>query len=396
MIFEAFTEPITIEYAKPVYHSWGNWGSLGNSQYEAAGKKTADEADNLPMHEFLSNGLLEVDPEGPHPIYQLIEFPEKKWETRRWSNMNAGLNELPLVDSISGGNTLRSTTFSFPTRRQSSRGNESLPTSHFLREHGQFLPYGKGPVPSRHILPSFAYSQTLLHHDITIAHTASWLGELSDEEIIAWEKKTDDRLQWRGRTTGTPLIWDIEWRFSHRIRMMDWVEKGMDGNVTILAPPGSRKEQVGKDELVQKAKYGPAMLDMAFSDDPVQCDPDVDGNVWSGRLKWLLSFHALNFKSTVYPERFTDRLMPWVHYIPIHVDYSDLRDILVFFHDDLKGDNNHQDLARKIASAGRDWSRTFWRKEDMTAYNHRVFLEYAQIMSTACAAMSYNHWEKSG
>ncbi len=54
--------------------------------------------------------------------------------------------------------------------------------------------------------------------------------------------------------------------------MMDWVEKGMDGNVTILAP---RMERVGKVESVPKARYGPAMLDMAFSDGPVQCDPDV-------------------------------------------------------------------------------------------------------------------------
>ncbi len=69
--------------------------------------------------------------------------------------------------------------------------------------------------------------------------------------------------------------------------------------------------------------------------------------------------------------RFTDRLMPWVHYIPIQADYSDLWDAFVFFRGDLKGDNNHEDLARKIASAGWDWSRTFWRKEDMTAYNYR-------------------------
>ncbi|KAK0449629.1 glycosyl transferase family 90-domain-containing protein [Desarmillaria tabescens] len=294
---------------------------------------------------------------------------------------------------------------------------------HILREHGQFLPFGKGPIPSRHMLPSFAYSQTLLHHDITIAHRASWLGELSDEEAVVWEKKTDDRLQWRGRTTGISLVRDMEWRFSHRIRMMDWVEGGMDGNVTIFAPPRSREERVGKGEVVRKARYGPAMLDMAFSDDPVHCDPevcealaksyefakqqsqkeqarykyifDVDGNAWSGRFKWLLSSHALIFKSTVYPEWFTDRLMPWVHYVPIQVDYSDLWDALVFFHGDLKGDNDREDLARKIASAGRNWSRTFWRKEDMTAYNYRVFLEYARIMSTDRVAMSYNHWEKS-
>ncbi|SJL16213.1 uncharacterized protein ARMOST_19732 [Armillaria ostoyae] len=587
MAFKAVTEPVAIEHVKSVYHSWGDLGSLRNSQYERAGKKITD---NLPMHEFLSDGLLEVNPEPPHPIYQLIEFAEKKWKAKLqrasknldeavaeykrrykrapprgfdiwWEYVEKnnvqlpdeydqiyrdlepywGVNPVDLArivseweghkDSFTLGKEEghRVGLVNYTIRDPSTHGHvlsgaqmlgelledvdEFLPpfhavfhphdnpehvtdwelrdkmfeharagtyidvdhpvvpirdhgwisgcapTSpawkdpidftfnaswpppppnapktfvfdhrksmdpclhpHLLREHGQFLPWGKGSVPSRRMVPSFAWSQTLLHHDITIAHTASWLGELSDEEAIPWEKKTDDRLHWRGRTTGVPLVQHMEWRFSHRIRMMDWVEKGMDGNVTILSPPRSSEERVGKGESVQKARYGPAMLDMAFSDDPGQCDPDVceelkkkyeftrrqsqkeqarykyifdvDGNAWSGRFKWLLSSHALIFKSTIYPEWFTDRLMPWVHYIPIQVDYSDLWDALVFFRGDLKGDNNHEDLARKIASAGRDWSRTFWRKEDMTAYNYRVLLEYARIMSTDRVAMSYDH-----
>ncbi len=79
MTFKAFMEPVTIEHVKPVYHSWGDLGRLVNAQYESAGKKITN---NLPMHEFLSNGLLEVNLEGPHPIYQLIEFSEKKWKAK--------------------------------------------------------------------------------------------------------------------------------------------------------------------------------------------------------------------------------------------------------------------------------------------------------------------------
>ncbi|KAK0496511.1 glycosyltransferase family 90 protein [Armillaria luteobubalina] len=567
MAFKAFTGPATIEHVEPVYPSSGDLRGLGNLRYEGAGKKISEI---LPIHEFPENGLLEVNPEGPHPIYQLIEFSERKWKAKlqrtsktldeavaeykrrygrapprgfdRWweyvekNNVQLpdeydqiyrdlepywGVNPVDLTrivseweghkDSFTLGKeeehrvglvnyTIHDPSFVDHVRSGAQMFSELLedvdeflspfravfhphdnpehvtdwelrekmleyartgthididrpvvpikdygwisgcaPTSpawkdpidftfnvswpspppdtpktfvfnhrkamdpclhpHLLREHGQFLPWRKGPTPSRRMVPSFAYSQTLLHHDITIAHMVSWLGELPNEEAIPWEKKTDDRLHRRGSTTGIPLVQDMEWRFSHRIRMMDWVEKGMDGNVTILASPRSIEERAGKGETVQKARYGPAMLDMAFSGGPVQCDPDVceelkkryeftswrsqkeqgrykyifdvDGNAWSGRFKWLLSTHALIFKSTVYPEWFTDRLMPWVHYIPIQGDYSDLWDALVFFRGDLKGDNNHEDLARKIASAGRDWSQTFWRKEDMTAYNYR-------------------------
>lgn len=69
--------------------------------------------------------------------------------------------------------------------------------------------------------------------------------------------------------------------------------------------------------------------------------------------------------------RFADRVQPWVHYVPVQVDYSDLYDTLAFFRGGLYGEGARVDLARKIAEAGRRWSKTFWRKEDMTAYLYR-------------------------
>ncbi len=53
----------------------------------------------------------------------------------------------------------------------------------------------------------------------------------------------------------------------------------MDGNAMILGPPRSREEPVRKGELVQKARYGPKMIDTASLDDPGQHDPDVCGDV---------------------------------------------------------------------------------------------------------------------
>lgn len=99
--------------------------------------------------------------------------------------------------------------------------------------------------------------------------------------------------------------------------------------------------------------------------------------------------NALIFKATIYPEwcgvrscgsihdrltkcyRFLDRIQPWVHYVPVQVDLSDLHDVLLFFRGDLYGKGSHHDLARKIAQNGRQWAQKFWRKEDMTAYVFR-------------------------
>ena len=73
------------------------------------------------------------------------------------------------------------------------------------------------------------------------------------------------------------------------------------------------------------------------------------------------------------------------------MDLSDLFDALLFFRGGLPGlgdggpvasSEHHEDLARKIATAGREWSMKYWRREDLTAYMFRLFLEYARVMSS--------------
>ncbi|KAG1896164.1 uncharacterized protein F5891DRAFT_1055434 [Suillus fuscotomentosus] len=44
-----------------------------------------------------------------------------------------------------------------------------------------------------------------------------------------------------------------------------------------------------------------------------------------------MTSNLVQFKSTVYPEWFTHRIAPWVHYIPIQTDYSDLYDAFPLF-----------------------------------------------------------------
>ena len=57
---------------------------------------------------------------------------------------------------------------------------------------------------------------------------------------------------------------------------------------------------------------------------------DIDGNAWSARFKRLLNSNALILKSTIYPEWWNDRIQPWVHYVPVKVDYEDIYDIMAF------------------------------------------------------------------
>lgn len=58
----------------------------------------------------------------------------------------------------------------------------------------------------------------------------------------------------------------------------------------------------------------------------------------------------------------------------MQVDLSDLHDCLVFFRGDGNGEGSHDDLGKKIAKAGREWSLKFWRREDINAYFFRYVL----------------------
>lgn len=94
---------------------------------------------------------------------------------------------------------------------------------------------------------------------------------------------------------------------------------------------------------------------------------DVDGNGWSGRFHRLLSSNSAVLKSTIMPEWYQERIMPWVHYIPVKVDYTDLYDILAFL---IGGEQNvhaHDEVGQKIGQQGKEFAENHWRYEDMQA-----------------------------
>lgn len=108
---------------------------------------------------------------------------------------------------------------------------------------------------------------------------------------------------------------------------------------------------------------------------------DVDGNGWSGRFHRLMASNTLVLKSTIFPEWYSDRIQPWVHYVPLKTDYSDLFPIMAFFKGDpYTGSGSHDDMAEQIATAGRLWTEQNWRWEDMQAYMFRLLLEYNRVM----------------
>ncbi|KAJ7632273.1 glycosyl transferase family 90-domain-containing protein [Roridomyces roridus] len=290
-------------------------------------------------------------------------------------------------------------------------------------QHGIFIWEGKGPNPRRELFPEFSYTSSPVHHNIRIPTLYLWVEDiLPRSDDPEWEDKPDHRLLWRGSTTGMTQPGEradtaTRLRKSHRVRLIEFVND-LKGMLSILPSVKSQSERIGEPLQVPMSRVNPAVMDIAFAGSPMLCDAelcsvlgkmhfqksqslreagdykyvsDVDGNGWSGRFQRLLISNSLIFKSTIYPDWYTDRIAPWVHYVPVQLDLSDLHNALLFFRgSDISGVDAHDELARQIASAGRRWAKEFWRTEDMIAYFFRLLLEYARVMSEDREAMTFH------
>ena len=81
-----------------------------------------------------------------------------------------------------------------------------------------------------------------------------------------------------------------------------------------------------------------------------------------------MSTKSVVLKSTIFPEWYSERVMPWVHYVPIKVDYSDLYDVMTFFVGTPDGKGSHDEIAAKLARQGKAWAAEHWRPDDMASF----------------------------
>lgn len=105
---------------------------------------------------------------------------------------------------------------------------------------------------------------------------------------------------------------------------------------------------------------------------------DIGGNGWSGRLKFLLfSKRPLLLVDRVYIEYFYTYLIPYVHYIPVKSDLSDLMDQTKWLYD-------HPEKAAEMARNAFDFAVENFVMDKFTA---RVYYAYSNIVAAASAAI---------
>lgn len=102
---------------------------------------------------------------------------------------------------------------------------------------------------------------------------------------------------------------------------------------------------------------------------------DLDGNGISGRYYKLLASKSLPLKQTLIREWHDERLIPWVHYVPVSQSLEELPELVMYLTSTASG----QKKAKEMADKGREWYGKAMRKEDMAIYVYRLMLELARL-----------------
>ncbi len=90
------------------------------------------------------------------------------------------------------------------------------------------------------------------------------------------------------------------------------------------------------------------------------------------------------FQQELFKEWHEDRLIPWLHFVPIGLSMEELPETTRYLLDDLEG----QLIAAEMARASHDWSRKLLREVDATAAYYHVFLEYVRLLDDNRDALS--------
>jgi hypothetical protein len=227
-------------------------------------------------------------------------------------------------------------------------------------------------------------------------YTAKYAQQVyQDDQDPPWEQKANT-LYWAGSTTGSHST-NGSWKYSHRQRFVQLIQ-------TLPNTTHKYLEEVrpGTWEARDSAKDLHELFDVKLTA-VIQCDEkdceeqkeyftlgdheersqqfqsrfifDADGNAFSGRYYTLLQSRSVVLKQTVLREWHDERLVPWVHYVPISLGMEELPEVMRY----LTSEGGTQ-WAKEIANAGREWQAKALRREEFTIYLYRLMLELARIM----------------
>ncbi|KAL7952051.1 glycosyltransferase family 90 protein [Trichoderma barbatum] len=276
--------------------------------------------------------------------------------------------------------------------------------SEYRNMHGLFM----SPVSFSLVegfVPALSTGSPSTMGDILLPSPAYIEGEFiyDDSKEVGWDEKRNN-LYWAGSTTGgfatganwpnyqrqrfVKLAQNIEQRQYYYLREMGGIVQRIASsflNGRLFDVAFTRIFQCDRKYCRDQKRYfkvgGWADKDKALQSRLVF---DLDGNGISGRYYKLLASKSAPMKQTLLREWHDDRLVPWIHYIPVSQSMEELPE-LVFY---LTSTEAGQQRAREIAEQGRDWFFKALREKDMAVYMYRLLLELARLQDPSREAGS--------
>ncbi|KUJ23249.1 glycosyltransferase family 90 protein [Mollisia scopiformis] len=210
---------------------------------------------------------------------------------------------------------------------------------------------------------------------------------------VDWDQKRNN-LYWAGSTTGG-FASDDSWRQYHRQRFVKMGQNLEKQNRYL-------RENDGVVSSKKSSFLNGRLFDVAFTR-IFQCERkfcrdqrayfkskswadkdralgsrlvfDLDGNGISGRYYKLLASKSTPLKQTLLREWHDDRLVPWVHYVPVSQSLEELPELIFY----LTSTEFGRQRAKEIAEQGREWFEHAFRDVDLSIYVYRLLLELARL-----------------
>jgi hypothetical protein len=164
---------------------------------------------------------------------------------------------------------------------------------------------------------------------------------------VAWQDRAA-LAYWRGSTSGIPMDPVIGWRSLPRIRLCEIAAANaemIDAGITGISQIGDPDAPA---DLESRNLMRPRVSPATYLNYRYQIDIDGNSSAWDGFfLRLLTGSPVLKVASPFgYRQWYYDRLQPWVNFVPVETDMSDLVEKVAWLRD-------HDDAARKIGEAGR-------------------------------------------
>lgn len=205
-----------------------------------------------------------------------------------------------------------------------------------------------------------------------------------DEEYVPWHKK-QDVLFWRGAATGSLRETTELYYKGLRIRFIafakqynEWHNIQNDSAIRIDAEITTHQKEVMKgpdrDRILKEYPLGSFVS--LEKQGQFKYLIQVDGWTFNARLFRALHFGSLIFRVNIFSEFFEGLIKPWVHYIPIRLDFADLQDKLAWA-------QSHQDEAQRIADRGRAMATKYLNKDFHQCYMFRMLQAYSTMYDSS-------------